>query len=76
MIAAVLAKRLARDKNRVVLASRDTSDLNVKSHNVVVHSVNPADPIFRDVLASYKFDVIVFLATQRKKYILGNSLMS
>lgn len=66
MIAAVLAKRLARDKNRVVLASRDTSDLNVKSHNVAVHSVNPADPIFRDVLASYKFDVIVFFSTREE----------
>ena len=66
MIATVLAKRLARDKNRVVLASRDTSGLNVKSHNVAIYSVNPADPIFRDVLSSYKFDVVIYLSTREE----------
>lgn len=68
MIAVVLAKRLARDKNKVVLASRGTSGLNVKSHNVAIHSVNPADPIFRDVLSSYKFDVVIFLSTREEMF--------
>lgn len=66
-IAAVLAKKLARDNNKVVLASHKVDDvINAKSSNVVLHAVNPIDPIFRDVLSSYKFDAIVCLSTREE----------
>jgi UDP-glucose 4-epimerase len=35
--------------------------------NVVFHSINPADALFQDALASYKFDFVIYISTREEQ---------
>ena len=67
-LAVPLAKELIKEKNKVILASLSAGKLNIKLSNVILHSINPSERIFRDVLASYKFDVVVYLSTREEQF--------
>ena len=66
-LAVALTKEFVKEKNRVVLASYNVDSLDLKLGNVILHSINPAEKIFRDALSSYKFDVVVYLATREEQ---------
>lgn len=66
-IAGALSKEFAKEKNRVVLASYNISQDDQKSDNLVYHSINPAENIFRDALSAYKFEIVIFLATREEQ---------
>jgi len=72
-IATALAKRFAKEKYKVVLASESSSDLDIEISNVTVHSINPTEELFQDALSSYKFDVVVYLAT-REEQLTGSHI--
>lgn len=62
-----LVRAFVLEKNRVVLASYNAGDLNLKQNNVLIHSINPSESIFRDALSSYNFDVIIYLSTREEQ---------
>jgi nucleoside-diphosphate-sugar epimerase len=66
-LAVPLAKEFIKEKNRIILAADDASNLDVKLDNVILHSINPSEKIFRDALSSYKFDVVIYLATREEQ---------
>lgn len=66
-IATSLAKKLAKENNRVVLASEESKDLEIEINNVIVHALNPSETLFQDALSSYKFDAVVYIATREEQ---------
>ncbi len=65
-LATSLAKEFAKEKNRVVLSSYNLGQVDVKLNNLILHSMNPSEAIFRDALSSYKFDVAIYLSTREE----------
>jgi nucleoside-diphosphate-sugar epimerase len=66
-LATPLAKEFVREKNRVILASYNASKVDLKKNNIILHSINPSERIFRDALSSYKFDVAIYLSTREEQ---------
>ena len=71
-LAATLAKEFSREGNKIVLATERIEQLEIHAKNVILHSINPADKIFRDIMSSYNFDVAIYLAT-REEQLEGQS---
>lgn len=69
-LAMPLAKELARNKHKVVLASSKVKGVTTSGEdNIVFHLIDPAEAVFREAFDSYKFDVIVFLPTREEQFI-------
>lgn len=52
----------------MVLASYNSKELNLEPGiNLILHSINPAEPLFRDALSSYKFDIVIYLSTREEQ---------
>ena len=66
-LAVPLAKEFVKEKNKVILASYNASKIDLKLNNVILHSINPSEKIFRDALSSYKFDVTIYLSTREEQ---------
>ena len=66
-IATSLAKKLAKENNRVVLASEESKDLEIDINNVIVHALNPVETLFQDALSSYKFEAVIYIATREEQ---------
>jgi nucleoside-diphosphate-sugar epimerase len=66
-LAVPLAKEFVKEKNRVILASHNASKLDLKLNNIILHSINPSERIFRDALSSYRFDVTIYLSTREEQ---------
>jgi nucleoside-diphosphate-sugar epimerase len=73
-IATSLAKRLAKEKHRVILAAEGSKDLGIEINNVIVHSLSPSEMLFQDALSSYKFDVVIYIATREEQLRGDNEL--
>ena len=72
-LAVPLAKELARNKHKVVLASSVAREIDTfENNNLVFHLIDPAASVFREAFDSYKFDVIVFLSTREEQFIEDN----
>ena len=67
-----IVQEFLKHKYRLVLASNDANKLQIRSGKTIVHSVNPADPIFSDAISSYGFDIVVFIATREEQLSKGN----
>ncbi len=65
-------REFIQHKHRLVLASNDADQLQIRSSKTIVHSVNPADPIFFDAISSYGFDIVIFIATREEQLFKGN----
>jgi nucleoside-diphosphate-sugar epimerase len=66
-LATTVAKEFAKEDNRIVLACDNTKDLDVDIKNIIVHSINPTEYVFRDALSSYKFDVMIFIPKREEQ---------
>jgi nucleoside-diphosphate-sugar epimerase len=66
-LATTLAKDFARDGNKIVLVSEQAEQLELRKRNIIIHSYNPADKIFRDIMSSYKFDVAIYLSVREEQ---------
>ncbi len=65
-LALPIAKEFIKEKNKVVLASNNAGNLDIKMDNVILHSINPSERIFLDALSSYKFDIVIYLSTREE----------
>lgn len=69
-LAIPLSRELVRNNNKVVLASANAREIDISTDGrLSLHSINPADSVFRDVFDSYKFDIIFFLSTREEQFI-------
>lgn len=67
-LATTIAKEFSKEKNKIVIASKDAkTSFEFLNSNIKAHSVNPAESISVDVLASYKFDVAIFISTREEQ---------
>ncbi len=66
-LAVSLVKGFPKEKNKIIVASNDAEKLGIKLNNVVVHSINPSESIFRDSIPSYGFDVVIYISTREEQ---------
>ena len=66
-IAPTLAKELAKEKNKVVLAGENIDSLHINRKNVIIHSIDPSETLFQDVLSSYNFDFAIYCSTREEQ---------
>jgi nucleoside-diphosphate-sugar epimerase len=71
-LATTFVKEFVKRKHRLVLASDDADKVGIKSGSVIVHTINPAADIFRDVMPSYGFDIAIFISTREEQLSEGN----
>ncbi len=64
--APMLARELAKEKHKIVLAGEHAKDLEIDQKNLIFHSMNPAEALFRDTLSSYKFDFVIYVPTREE----------
>lgn len=64
--APMLARELAKEKHKVVLAGENAKDLQLDQKNLIFHAINPAEILFRDALSSYKFDFVIYVPTREE----------
>lgn len=66
-LAPTLAQEFSKGNNKIVIASKNAKELfGFRNNRISVLSVNLAEPISIDVLASYKFDVAIFISTREE----------
>lgn len=70
--APMLAQELAKEKNKIVLVGETAEDLIINTKNVIFHSINPAEALFRDALSSYKFDIVIYFSTREEELSADN----
>ncbi|MBM3145575.1 MAG: NAD-dependent epimerase/dehydratase family protein [Chloroflexi bacterium] len=73
-MAGAIAKEFLRERDKVILASDEIEDLDLGLEKAILHSYNPADVVFRDVLSAYRFDVIIYLSTREEQLLDGVNL--
>ena len=67
-LAITIAQIFSRERDKVVLAAADTEFLEQGVDNLAsIHTIDLADDLFRGVLSSYNFDVIIYLATREEQ---------
>lgn len=67
-LATTLAKEFSKEKNKIVIASKNAkTSFETLNKKITAHSVNLAESISIDVLASYKFDVAIFISTREEQ---------
>lgn len=66
-LALSLVNRLPKEKNKIIVASKGAEKFDFKLSNVIVHSVDPSESIFRETIPSYGFDVVIYIATREEQ---------
>jgi UDP-glucose 4-epimerase len=66
-IASSLGKSFAKEKHKTVFVSENVDDIGFNLEGSVSHSYNPANIEFREILASYKFNIIIYIASREEQ---------
>ena len=67
-LATTLAQEFSKEKNKIVLVAEDVKQVCESiPQNTSTLSMDPGDSAAVDVLASYKFDVAIFIATREEQ---------
>lgn len=74
-IATSLGKAFAKEKHKTVFVADHIDDMGFNIEGTILHSFNPANVEFREILASYKFKIIIFIAS-REEQINGGVIKS
>lgn len=70
-LAGTFARKFSHEKNKVILASNYSENTYANNSDAVFHPINPTDPLFSQVLASYRFDTVIYLAPREEQLLLG-----
>ena len=69
-LAKTIAREFSKEKHKIVVASDGAkASFDLKNANVTVHDIHPAEPVFLEVLSSYKFDVVIYLTIREEQII-------
>lgn len=71
-----IVDEFVKRKHHLVLVSEDADKLGIRSSKIIVHAANPADLIYRDVVSSYGFDIVIYLATREEQFFDENHFTS
>ncbi len=72
-LAGTFAKKLSREKNKVILASTDTEKIRLNGEDAIMHLIDPTDTLFPQVLTSYRFDAVIYVAPRDEQLLLGEN---
>ncbi len=73
-LAGTLAEKLSHEKHKVILASCDAKEENFASRDVVVHQIDPTDELFEQLLGSYRFDAIIYIAPHEEQFFINKDI--
>jgi len=69
-LAATLVKAFLKERDKVVLVGSDIEALKkTLPEQVTCHAVSPADAVFKEIAAAYRFDAVVYLATREEQLL-------
>jgi len=66
-IATSLGKAFAKEKHKTVFVADNVEDIGMNIKGAIIHSFNPANVEFREILASYKFKIIIFISSREEQ---------
>ena len=72
-LSGTFAIKLSREKNKVILASSDAEKIRLNDENVITHLIDPTDALFPQVLASYRFDAVIYIAPHEEQLLLNEN---
>lgn len=73
-LATALAKEFSKEKNKIVIVAEKTHNLfESLPKNISTLSIDPGEDDAVDVLASYRFDLVIFIATREEQINFGIS---
>jgi UDP-glucose 4-epimerase len=67
-----LARAFTNEKMKVVIAGPHARDLNMQLPNVSAYAVALTDRPFRQLISSFKFDAVIYLATREEQLLAGS----
>jgi UDP-glucose 4-epimerase len=68
-LATTFAQELSKEKNKIILVAEDVKKLNESlPKNISTLSIDPGETVAVDVLAAYKFDVAIYIATREEQF--------
>ena len=70
--ALTFAKEFSKEKNKIILAGENANSLRGDNKNLIFHSINPADALFQDALASYNFDFVIYISVREEQLAADN----
>ncbi len=76
MVASLTGELVKTNTNKVILAGSNATELSEKFDAVTAHVINPADPIFHEILSSNNFDAIIFNPIREEQLLTGERRIS
>ena len=73
-LAGTLAEKLSHEKHKVILASCDAKEENFANKDIVVHQIDPIDELFEQLLGSYRFDAIIYIAPHEEQFFINKDI--
>lgn len=73
-LAGTLAEKLSHEKHKVVFASCDAKEENFAGKDIVVHQIDPTDELFQQLLGSYRFDAMIYIAPREEHFFINKNI--
>jgi len=68
-LTSAIANEFIIEGDKVVIVGDNVDKLALGLEKATLHSYNPSDSVFRDVLSSYKFDMVIFISTREDQLL-------
>lgn len=69
-----LAEIFSHEKHKVILASCDAKEEDFAGKDIILHQIDPTDELFQQLLGSYHFDAIIFLAPREEHFFNNRNI--
>jgi len=69
-----LAEKFSREKHKVILANCDAKEEDFAGKDIILHQIDPTDELFQQLLGSYRFDAIIFLAPREEHFFINKNI--
>ena len=76
MVASLTRELVKTNTNKIVLAGSNAQELGDKFVDAATHVIDPADPLFYEVLSSNNFDAIIFNPIREEQLLAGENQAS
>src|SRR5512138_3759627 len=70
-LTSALARQFSKENIKVVIAGPHAKDLDLEAPHVSAYSVAPSDRAFRELMSTFKFDAVLYLATREEQFLAG-----
>ncbi|HAF62114.1 MAG TPA: hypothetical protein DCK95_07300 [Anaerolineaceae bacterium] len=76
MVASLTRELTKTNTNKIILAGSNAKVLSDKLVGITIHTIDPADPLFYEVLSSNDFDAIIFNPIREEQLLAGENPIS